>query len=230
MMNEVKKKQLYFPVFLLIIASLLTMQGIWGTPFEYFSGVKLAILFVLGSMLGKMETFNNNSRGSYVAAGCGAVALLVGCILLAPYFWPGRAASIRWLAVYGITAFLAWGYFLGQLKGTIKFSSAYGIFCFLPLVLLLSTLMAMYTYDGTIYAAALTSLYYLVLGFVLIAHGINTGNRLSMNGGLFLLWMITTAIWISFFFVLPEWPQICLGILVVAAMNMFFKTMKGMER
>ncbi|MCH3913725.1 MAG: hypothetical protein LKE29_00150 [Acidaminococcaceae bacterium] len=230
MINEQKKTQIYFPVFLLIAASLLTIQGILGTPFEFFSGVKMAVLFTLGSMFGKLEMLNANPLGRYMARASGAAALVVGSILLAPYFWPGRSANLRWLVIYGITAFFAWVYLMGQLKGKMKFCSAFGYFCFFPPVLLISTLMAMYTYDGTLFAALIVSLYYLVMGFLLMAHGIKIDSRLCLNGGLFLLWGIITAIWISFFFVLPEWPQIVLALLVVVVLNICFKTMEGMEK
>ena len=230
MQKDDKRTQLYFPVFLLIVTSLLTIQGILGSPFEFFSGVKMAALFTLGSMFGKLEMYNANPLGHYAARISGGTALLVGCILLAPYFWPGRSANLRWLVVYGVTAVLTWGYLLARLKKKIKFYSTYGYFCFFPLVLLFSTLLALHAYNGTIYAALLVSVYYLVMGFLLIAHGIKVNSRLCLNGGLFLLWGITTAIWISFFFVLPEWPQISLALLVVIVLNIFFETMEGIKK
>lgn len=229
-MEDNLKKQKYFPVLLMVIGALLTIQGILGTPYEFFSGVKLASLFALGSMFGKIEEQGGNPLGKYMVIISGGMSLGLGCILLTPIFWPGRAASLPWLVAYGVTAVFAWGYLMGLLKNREKYSLAFKCFClFLP-VLLVSTLLAMYTYDGTLYAALLVSIYYLMMALLCIAHGIQQSERLVMNGGFFLLWALVTAFWLSVLFVLPDFTTIGLALLVVLVFNLFFTTMEGIKR
>lgn len=228
--QEVKRdKEKYFPILLLVVGALLTLQGIWGTPFEFFSGVKLAALFALGAMLGKTEEYNGNYLGRYMTMISSGVSLAIGCVLLTPLFWPGRAANLQWLAAYGITALFAWVYLMSKVKNRIKLCSTFGYFCFFPLALLASTLLAMYTYDGTLYAAALVCIYYLFMALFLIANGIKKADRLAMNWGFFLFWALITAFWISFLFVLPDPVTIGLALLVVLVFNVFFTTMGGIE-
>lgn len=229
-MDDNVKKQKYFPVLLMVIAALLTIQGILGTPYEFFSGVKLSVLFALGGMFGKIEEQGGNPLGKYMTIISSGMSLGLGCILLTPLFWPGRAASISWLVAYGVTALFAWVYLIGRLMGKEKLSWVFRYFCFFPVVLLISTLLAMYTYDGTLYAALLVSIYYLIMGLLLIVYGINRPDRLIMNGGFFLLWALVTAFWLSVLFVLPDFTTWGLALLVVLVFNLFFTTMEGLKR
>lgn len=231
-MENTKKIRDWTLAFLLMICCLLTLWGIFGPVFDYFTGVKLVMLLVLGSLFGKIAQTDKAWIASLLQYGCAVVALLLGLHLLPPYFWPVRVYNLPLLGVFAITACLAWGYLLKELWSA-NLSWAYRTFCLLPAVLLISSFCAVRLLGGTLYAAGIYVIYNSILAIFFIIKSFKTGNLLYLNSGIFLLWAVVLAVLLTVYLDFPLLGYIaCFGFSLLACNKwfLFYWQKKGRKK
>ena len=227
MMNNATKIRDSNIMFLLFVCCLLLLWGVFGSTYDWFTGVKLVVLMSLGSMFGRLVgREDNNPLAKYLVYGSAAGALVVGIHLLPPYFWAARAVGIPYLVAYVVTALLAWGYIYKSLWQEKSVGKAYHVFMFLPLIIFLSSLLAANLVRGTLYAAAFLSLFYFVLAILLLIEGGREFKRIKFNGGFLLLGSVVYAFNITFLFKAPAMEYIFFSVILLFLMNLLFTKMQ----
>jgi len=225
-MNEDNKCRNTSIMFLLFVCCGLILWGVFGSPYDWFTGEKIVVLMVLGSMFGRLAGNTNNPVSKYLVYGGAAGAIVIGLHLLPPYFWAARAVGVRYLAAYVITAMLAWGYLYKELRHTNLLGKTYHLFTFLPLVVFVSSLLAVNVFSGTLYASSLLSAFYLVLAVFLIIQAVKELNKIKFNGGLLMLCSIIFSFYITVVFKLPEMVYVYTCIAVIFILNIAFNLFK----
>ena len=201
-MDEKNKCRDWTLAFLLIVSCLLTLWGIFGSAFDFFTGVKLVILLALGSMFGRVAHCDKAWVAAVLQYGCAALALFLGMHLLPPYFWPGRLTNIPLFGVFAVTAALAWAYLLKELWSQ-HLSLPYLTFCFLPPVLYISSFCSVKLMGGSLYAAGIFAFYYAFLALLLVAKSLAQGSQLYFNCGFLMLWGVITAVLLTVYMDVP---------------------------
>lgn len=214
-------------LFLLTICCGLILYGVFGPEYCWFTGPKLTVFLVVGSMFGRLATVEHKPYANYVVYGAAVCALLVGMHLLMPYFWAVRLYRLPLLAVYAITAGLAWLYMLGVLHKARYFGVSYHVFCYLPVVIFTGTLLPQrMSFGGELYSSSLLSLFYVVLGGLLIVKAIRSVNRWYFNAGLVLLGSVALGVCLTFLFEFPSKTYLTGVLIAVLVLNLLFTTLQ----
>ena len=171
---------------LLLGSFALLVQGMaWGS-FCCFFGLQLLVCLTLLSIWAKQ--FGEDSIVQKIFTGFGEVsALLAGSHLLVPYFWPTRFDNGPYLTAFFVCAGLAWLYSLASFSKEDFGSRSYKLFFYLPMVVFISSFLAVAAFAGPLYAALLFVCYYLVLGCVFLKEGLLSINTGYFNFGLILV-------------------------------------------
>jgi hypothetical protein len=225
-MNEDNKCRNTSIMFLLFVCCGLILWGVFGSTYDWFTGEKLVVLMVMGSMFGRLAGSNNNSVSKYLVYGGAAGAIVIGMHLLPPYFWAARAVGVHYLTAYVITAMLAWGYLYKELRHANLLGKTYHLFTFLPLVIFASSLLAVNVFSGTLYASSLLSAFYLVFAVFLLIQAVKGLNKTKFNGSILMLCSIVFSFYVTVVFKLPEMVYVYAGIVVIFILNILFNLFK----
>lgn len=216
-----------FMIFLLTSGTALTLVGIWGGAYDWFTGSRLTIILTLGSMLAKYLEDLGFPRAQLVKQIFAGMALMVGGHLLSPYFWPGRIYNLRLFVIFTLTVVLLWLQLVGVLWWQKKSSYSFQIFCVLPLTMLAGSLLSVLAPWGNFLAPALNAGLYGLLGASLIHLGLKRASRFYFNGGLGLFILILGSWSITFLFALPDGRQQGIGIFLLLFLNILFNKLKA---
>jgi len=225
-MNEDNKGRNNNIMFLLFVCCGLILWGVFGSTYDWFTGEKLVVLMVLGSMFGRLAGGAHNPVTKYLVYGGATGAIVIGMHLLPPYFWAARAVGVPYLVAYVITALLAWAYLYKELRQAKLLGKAYHVFTFLPLIIFASSLLAVNVFSGTLYASSLLSAFYFLLAIFLLVKGVREFSKLQFNGGLLLLSSVVCSFYITVVFKLPEMEYVYIGISTIFVLNMSFNVFK----
>lgn len=220
-----KKVTTYTQGFLLLAASVLTLWGIWGEAYDWFTGARLVALLAMGAVFGQILAKPDNPFATYFVRGSALAAFLLGSHLLAPYFWPGRIHNMPLFVSFFGTALLSMWQLGKSLKGQ-ALSGTMKCLCALPPTLMVGMVVASYCNYGNFYAPALLCLLYACTGVVLVRKGLQEASRLIFNAGIFLFLLILLALAVTFLLELPSKIHISIIAGLVIILNIFYDYLK----
>lgn len=225
MNNEIQTK-LRTAACLLTVCTGLTLYGIWGPAYDWFTGARVVVIFILSAMFAKALEFYGHPLAKFYKQGAAALALVVGGHLLAPYFWPGRIHDLKLFVVFWITALIAWGVLITVMWIPKAMDRAFKTLCVLPLTLLMGCILATRVDYGNFFAPALNSGIYIVIGASLMYTGIKRASRIYFNGGIAVFCMLFVAASVTFLFELPGIVQQGLLAGLILILNIFYTKLK----